>query len=259
MGDANCLLQTVDLDIEIGHVQVCNNLNWTVNSNEVWGILGLNGIGKTTLFNTISGLREAPCGDILIENKLLHQWPYKALAREIGFLFQSLSHEFPQTVYEFCADALYPYSNQWQNITAEQQQIISDALSLADLKDKHDRLVSSLSGGEKRRTEIAGLLVQNPRLWLLDEPVNHLDLHHQIRMMQALITAAQNRSGSIISIFHDPNLARRFCTHILLLKGNGHYESGVTEKILTAENLSALYQQTVIELQDNNRSAFIAD
>ena len=259
MDDANSLLQTVDLDIEIGHVQVCNNLNWMVNSNEVWGILGLNGVGKTTLFNTISGLHEPTTGQVLIQNKALHQWSHKALARELGFLFQSLSHEFPQTVYEFCTDALYPYSHQWQNMTAEQQQVISDALSLTDMTDKCDRLINTLSGGEKRRTEIAGLLVQNPRLWLLDEPVNHLDLRHQIRMMEVLISAAQNRSGSIISILHDPNLARRFCTHILLLQGNGNHESGVTEKILTAENLSALYQQTVIELNDNNKTAFIAD
>ncbi|NNJ91882.1 MAG: ABC transporter ATP-binding protein [Gammaproteobacteria bacterium] len=259
MDDSHSLLQMVNLDIEIGNIQVCHNLNWTVNSNEVWGILGLNGVGKTTLFNTISGLHEASSGQVLIQNTALAQWPHKALAKELGYLFQSLSHEFPQTVDEFCTDALYPYINQWQNMSADQLQIISDSLSVTEMTDKRERLINSLSGGEKRRTEIAGLLVQNPRLWLLDEPVNHLDLRHQIHMMQVLIEAAQKRSGSIICIFHDPNLAKRFCTHILLLKGNGSYENGITEKILTAEKLSQLYQQTVIELHDNDKAAFIAD
>jgi iron complex transport system ATP-binding protein len=259
MDDSSSLLQTVNLDIEIGNVQVCHNLNWTVNSNEVWGILGLNGVGKTTLLNTISGLHEATSGKILIQNKALDQWPQKALAQELGYLFQSLSHDFPQTVHEFCTDAMYPYINQWQNMSAHQLQIISDTLSVTEMTDKQDRLINSLSGGEKRRTEIAGLLVQNPRLWLLDEPVNHLDLRHQMHVMQVLIAAAQKRSGSAICIFHDPNLARRFCTHILLLKGNGNFETGITEKTLTAEKLTQLYQHTLIELQDNEKAAFIAD
>jgi len=259
MNDTHRLLQTMDLDIEIGNVQVCQSLNWTVNENEVWGILGLNGVGKTTLLNTISGLLEATSGQVLFQNKALDQWSHKALARELGYLFQSLSHEFPQTVHEFCADALYPYINQWQNMSAAQQQIISDALSATEMTQHHDRLSNSLSGGEKRRTEIAGLLVQNPRLWLLDEPVNHLDLRHQMQIMQVLISAAHKRSGSIISIFHDPNLARRFCTHILLLKGNGNYETGICENMLTAEKLSQLYQQPVIELKDRDKSAFIAE
>lgn len=259
MDNSNCLLQTIDLDISIGGIQVCNKLNWTVNSNEVWGILGLNGAGKTTLLNTLSGLYKATSGQIFIQNKPLKEWTHKELAQQLGYLFQSLPHDFPQTVYEFCTDTLHPFIDRWQNISKKQHQQIATALSQTGLSDFQKRLIETLSGGEKRRTEIAGLLLQNPKLWLLDEPVNHLDLQHQISMMEIIIEAARKRSGSVISIFHDPNLARRFCTHILLLQGDGKVRSGITEEILTADNLTEIYQHPVINISENDRTAFIAD
>jgi iron complex transport system ATP-binding protein len=259
MDNSNLLLQTRRLTISIANIEVCNNLDWNLESNEVWGILGLNGAGKTTLLNTLAGLHKPSSGQIRILNKPLEDWSPREMARQLGYLFQSLPHEFPQTVNEFCADALHPYIGHWQNISIEQQQLISLALKQTDLNDFHQRLISTLSGGEKRRTEIAGLLVQNPRLWLLDEPVNHLDLHHQINMMEILIEAARRKSGSIISIFHDPNLARRFCTHILFLYGDGKHQSGIAEDILNADNLTKLYRYPVSKITEDGKSAFIVD
>ncbi len=259
MDSSTTLLQTRKLDIAIGNVQVCIGLNWKITSSEVWGILGLNGVGKTTLLNTLAGLHKASSGNIQILNKEIDKWLPRELAQQLGYLFQTMPHDFPQTVYEFCSDALHPHINRWQNISEKQRQIITDALIQTDLAGLHGRLLSTLSGGEKRRAEISGLLVQNPRLWLLDEPVNHLDLHHQVNLMQILIDAAQRRSGSVISIFHDPNLARRFCTHVLLLNGNGKHQLGITEDILNADNLTKLYQHPVIEISRNGKSAFIAD
>ena len=253
------LLKTTDLDIRIGNVNVCHQLNWEVKTNEVWGILGLNGIGKTTLLKTLAGFRQPDKGSIEVKGKSLNSYSRKQLAQILGFLFQELPHDFPQTLQEYCSNVFHPQLERWQGLTEEHRNRIAAALRQVDLDNLQQRLVNSLSGGEQRRAEIACLLLQNPDIWLLDEPLNHLDLHHQITMMQNLIQSARQKSGTVISILHDANLALRFCTHVLLLQGNGHHQTGISEQLLTSDNLTALYQHPVVAVKENGRTAFLAD
>ena len=253
------LLKTTDLNIHIGNVNVCEQLNWEVKTNEVWGILGLNGIGKTTLLKTLAGFRFPDKGNIEIKDKPLNRHSRKQLAQTLGYLFQELPHDFPQTLQEYCSNVFHPHLQRWQGLSDEHLKRITLALQQVDLENLQNRLLNTLSGGEQRRAEIACLLLQNPDIWLLDEPLNHLDVHHQITMMQNLIQAARQKSGAVISILHDANLALRFCTHVLLLQGNGRFQMGISEQLLTSENLSALYQHPILALEENGRKAFLAD
>jgi iron complex transport system ATP-binding protein len=105
--------------------------------------------------------------------------------------------------------------------------------------------------------EIASLLVQNPVIWLLDEPVNQLDIHHQQTMMELLINRARAKSGAVMTVLHDPNLACRYCSHVLMLFGSGHYLAGTTSKLLNKENLGKLYGHAIYALNDQGKTAFI--
>jgi iron complex transport system ATP-binding protein len=104
-----------------------------------------------------------------------------------------------------------------------------------------DRNVSTLSGGERRRLGIATLLTQDPDLLLLDEPTNHLDIHHQIHILDLLQDKIQSREQALLLVLHDLNLATRYCTHFLLLYGNGETAQGTADEVLTQTRLERLY------------------
>lgn len=251
------LLKTKDLDIRIGETIVCRQLNWTVNSHEIWGIMGLNGIGKSTLLKTLAGLRSADKGQLEIQGQLISSYSRRQMAQLCGYLFQELPHEFPYSLLEYCSAALHPELNRWQKLSEQHQQKIHRALQLVELDSLPHRQLNTLSGGEQRRAEIACLLIQNPRIWFLDEPLNHLDMHHQITMMQQLVDAAHNNAGSIITIMHDANLVLRYCTHVLLIHGNGKTTQGVTEQILNQQSLSSLFNHPITTLHENGKTAFL--
>ena len=99
------------------------------------------------------------------------------------------------------------------------------------------RDVLSLSGGERQRVALAAALCQDAPLLLLDEPLSHLDLHHQIDCLEALTAWTRDRIETRTVIFscHDLNLARRFATHALLLDGAGHAHAGPVRDVLTPE------------------------
>jgi len=251
------LLKTSSLNVCIDKIDVCKNLDWEVRANESWGILGINGIGKTTLLNTLSGLRKPDSGNIVINSTPLSHYNAKKLALTMGYLLQQFPGDFPQTVSEFCIASLHPHIERWKNFSTEDTQKVAAALHQVELAGFENRSVNTLSGGERRRMEIASLFIQDPVIWLLDEPVNHLDMHYQVTMMEKLMTASYQRGGSMISVLHDANLANRFCSHVLLLLGNGEYLAGQTATLLTKHQLGRLYRHPVDVLQDQDKTAFL--
>jgi iron complex transport system ATP-binding protein len=118
------------------------------------------------------------------------------------------------------------------------------------------RDVTTLSGGERRRLAIATLLTQAPELLLLDEPVNHLDLRHQISVHEHLHKLSE-LDKAVIMVQHDLNLTARYCDHVLLLLGDGKWSSGSVEEMLQPEQLSQLYGYEVVMLEGPNGAVFL--
>src|SRR5262249_8680197 len=118
------------------------------------------------------------------------------------------------------------------------------------------RDVRTLSGGERRRTTLAAMLAQQPRLFLLDEPSSHLDLAHQVALLDRLGALAREEGRALIMALHDVNLAARCCDHVLLLD-RGTARAGPAEELLTSERLSALYGLPLRSLRDGERSVFV--
>ncbi len=221
-------------------------LNFTIKPGDVWGILGPNGCGKTTLLKTLAGLSSIQSGDVFLNDQSLSSLPLKKIAQTIGFLFQEMQLNFPQTVEAYCLAARYPHLSYFKKMKIEDEQIMRQALEEMDLTSKAKRLIRHLSGGERRRVAIAALLTQAPTIYLLDEPTNHLDIHHQIQVLTYLQKLAQSKQISIMMALHDINLAARFCDHIVLLYPNGQRLQGESKHILTAEHLTQLYQHPIV-------------
>jgi len=236
------LLATRALHITIGTTTVCSGLELTINSGDRWCMLGRNGTGKTTLLHTLAGLRPPTAGDILLNDRPLPQVPRKSVAQHIGLLFQDHADAFPASVLETVLTGRHPWLGPLQWEGGKDLAIAREALQAVDLHNMEARLVNTLSGGERQRVSIACLLAQEPQLLLLDEPSNHLDIQHQIRMLDLLQEQAAQHGKGLLLIMHDLNLAVRYCNRFLLLFGDGETLQGTTETALTQANLERLYQ-----------------
>jgi iron complex transport system ATP-binding protein len=228
------------LDVAIGGKQICRDLNLDVAPGQGWAILGLNGAGKTTLLHVLGGLRRPSGGSLEVAGRPIQEWSGKALARTRGLLAQDTSDPVPLTVLEAALAGRYPHQSGWARDTAQDLALAREALARVGLYDLQGRDCATLSGGERRRVAAAALLVQQPLLYLLDEPTNHLDPHHQIALLD-LLAQERRRGATVLMTLHDPNLAARFASHVLLLYGAGESSHGPTAAVLTEANLSRLY------------------
>ena len=239
---SGALLETCKLSVSVGGKPVCRELDLTVRSGERWGVLGLNGTGKTTLLHTLGGIRPAMSGEILIDGGALSSLPHRQLAQRLGVMFQDSDEAFPSSVLEAALIGRHPHLGAWEWESAQDEAMARAALEAVGLKGFEARTTATLSGGERRRLALATLLVQDPQLMLLDEPVNHLDVHHQISALELLSRLIREHGKSLVMVLHDVNLAARYCDRVLLLHADGEVVQGEVRELLTEENLERLYR-----------------
>ena len=206
------LLAVHKLAVTIAGINVCEELDFSVARGECWAILGRNGAGKTTLLHTLAGLRAPAAGSIHIDSHPLASLTARELARMRGLLPQDDFDTFPATVLETALIGRHPHLSRWQWEGPADVSIARAALAAVDIDDAEARDVRTLSGGERRRVALATLLAQQPRIFLLDEPSSHLDLSHQVALLDRLVQLARTEERALIMALHDVNLATRCCS-----------------------------------------------
>ena len=235
------LLSCKNLDVRIAAIQVVNGLDLDIRRGEFWGLLGPNGIGKTTLLKCLAGLDEPASGQVLLESRDIDALPRKLLARHIGMLQQHTVYVFDSSVMQTVLTGRHPHLGYWEREKPGDHERAREALKAVDLEGFSNRRVTGLSGGEARRLAFATLMVQEPDLMLLDEPTNHLDLFHQLSIMRMVRQSTREGGHSAFCALHDINLAARYCSHLLMLFGNGDWCAGTSEEMLNESSLERLY------------------
>ena len=253
------LLSVRDLDVNIGSVRVAAGLGFDLAAGERLAILGCNGTGKTTLLNTLAGLREAESGSIEVCGEGYETLGPRRAAQLRGLLPQGHLDAFQSTVLETALIGRHPHLGRWDWEGREDERLAREALAAVDLAGFGAREVHTLSGGERQRLAIAALLAQQPRLYLLDEPLAHLDLNHQMAVLELFAGAARDCGAGVIMVLHDPALAHRFCDRALLLYGDGRTEAAAVDTIMTAKTLSELYGYGLRQLEDRGHRCFIPE
>jgi iron complex transport system ATP-binding protein len=248
-------LATHELGVEAGTRNLVDELTATFAPGEFIAILGQNGSGKTLTLHTLAGLRPAAAGSVSLDGEPISTLPRRKVARRIGVLLQDVEESFTTTAFESVLIGRHPHLAPWQWEGREDERAARQALEQMDLSDFADRRTDTLSGGEQRRVAIAGLLAQEPDVYLVDEPTNHLDPHHQLAVLTLLRDLA-SRGATIIASLHDPTLAARFADRVLLLFGDGGWRLGAAAEVLTADTLSELYSTPILELKAGSRSVF---
>ena len=251
------LLEARQLTVSIGERTFCRDLDLTLNAGERLAILGRNGAGKSTLLSVLAGLRAPQAGEVLIKGDSYAKLGARKSALIRGWLPQARGDAFASTVLETALVGRHPHLDRWGWETEKDAKIVRDALAAVDLNAFEQRDVQTLSGGERQRLAIATLLAQAPQLFLLDEPIAHLDLKHQIAMLDLFSSTARTSGAAVAMVLHEPALAWRYCDRALLIHGDGRTETGPSREMLTVDRLSALYQYPLQALECDGLISFI--
>lgn len=254
---AQPLLSCHELRVEVAGRLLVDRLELAVPRGSVTCLLGCNGTGKTLTLHTLCGLRAPAHGSIMFEQRPIEQWPRRQLAQRLGLLTQTSEDPFPATVLDTALIGRHPHLDFWAWEGEDDRRMAREALAAVDMSDLELRDVATLSGGERRRVAIATLLTQDPELLVLDEPINHLDPHHQIDALELLRVRADAGRAVVMSL-HDAGLAARFCDYALLLFGNGEWLHGPCEEVMNEATISRLYGVPVREITWDGGRTFVA-
>lgn len=253
------LLQTEGLRVEVGGRVVVEGLSLALAAGERLAILGRNGAGKSTLLTTLAGLRPPTAGHVRLGGRNYAELPPREAALQRAWLGQVQADPFASTVLETVLTGRHPHLGRWDWESSGDAQVARGALSSVGLAGFEARQIQTLSGGERQRLAIATLLAQATPLYLLDEPLAHLDLNHQMAVLELFAGAARDCGAAVVMVLHDPGLAHRYCDRVLLVHGDGRCELGSADDLLTAERLSALYGYRLAMLEKDGRRCFLPE
>ncbi|WP_338753283.1 heme ABC transporter ATP-binding protein [Bacillus sp. FJAT-52991] len=229
-----------------GNKTIVNHLSFSVQQGELFGILGPNGSGKTTLMKMLSGVVPIQAGEVMIQGRKLREFSPKELAKVVAVLPQDTSLPFAYTVKETVSLGRYAHQSGlfpvWKR---EDEEAVQRAMEGTGTDRFADKSLDALSGGERQRVYLAQALAQEPEILLLDEPTNHLDLSFQKELLDLLKKMTRETDLTVISIFHDLNLASLYCDRLLLME-NGHIHGlGMPSEVLKEEHIQSVYEMDV--------------
>ena len=198
---------------------VANNINFSCDSGELCAIVGVNGVGKSTLLRTLGNLQPRLSGNVSLSNKGLSTYSSQALAQKLSVVLTEQPSSKNLTVEELIALGRQPYTNWIGTLTSKDKIHIEESLGAFLLNDLRHRKCHELSDGQLQRVLIARAMAQDTSLILLDEPTTHLDLYHKVQILKLLRRLAHNKGKTIIFTTHEIDLAIQLCDKILILDG----------------------------------------
>lgn len=210
------------------------------------GIIGPNGSGKTTLFRAISGTLSINSGSILLNNKDFKSLTPRQRAQKIAIVSQFVETA-DMSVEDYVLMGRIPYHSKFNFFENEEDfQIAQKYMEMADIWKFKDQMLSELSGGEQQLAGIVRALTQQPDLLLLDEPTSHLDISHQVHLLNILQQLNQEMGLSVLMVIHDLNLASEFCDQLILIHQGKIHIQGTPEEVLTYKNIEDVYNTVVV-------------
>ncbi|MBM3359109.1 MAG: ABC transporter ATP-binding protein [Betaproteobacteria bacterium] len=235
---------------------LARGLDFTVRPGEVWAVLGANGSGKTTLIHALGGLAPEHAGTVALDGAPLSSLGAHARAARVGILLQQEDAVFWGSVLDYVLLGRFPHASAWLGWQGPDEEAARAALAAVGLAEYAARVYSTLSGGERQRARVAQLLAQDPQVLLLDEPLQHLDLRHQVAVLELVGALASARGRCVLMVLHDALWPARFCSHALLLHAGGVVEHGTAREMLTRERLERLYSCPLQEIESKGARFF---
>jgi len=227
-----------------------SDINMDIPKGSFAGIIGPNGSGKTTLFRAITGTLGLKSGKILLSDKNLKSFSLRERAQNIAIVSQFIEAG-DMSVEDYVLLGRIPYHSRFNFFETEEDfEIARKYMEMTDTLRFKDQLMSELSGGEQQLAAIARALTQQPQLLLLDEPTSHLDITHQVHILNVLQQLNQEMGLSILMVIHDLNLASEYCDRLILVNEGKIHTQGIPEEVLTFQHIEDVYK-TIVVTQNN--------
>lgn len=220
---------------------VLDDVDLAIQPGELVGVIGPNGSGKSTLIKCLCYTLVPQRGRVWLNGRELGALSARQIAQRIAVVSQASELPPGFTAFEIVLMGRVPHLAWWQNESARDRDIARAAMEATQTWSLADRLVNQLSGGERQRVVIARALAQEPQILLLDEPTAHLDIKHQIEVMELVQRLAHERGLAVLIVSHDLNLAAQYCSRLVLFKDGRIYKMGAPREVIASETLREVY------------------
>ncbi|WP_461207161.1 ABC transporter ATP-binding protein [Clostridium sp. DL1XJH146] len=239
-----------NLSFSYSNQNILDKISFEIEKGEFCSIIGPNGSGKTTLLKNISKSITPKKDTIFIENEDVIKINRKDIARKMALVPQNTYIDFEFSVLDVVLMGRTPYLNRFEGEKKEDFNIAKEAMIKTNVWNLKDKSISKISGGEMQRVLIARALTQETSILLLDEPVSHLDMNHQIELMDTLKLLNEKENKTIVVVLHDLNIAVQYSNKVILLN-NGMIEAiGHPKEVLTKEIITKIYNIDVHILEN---------
>ena len=238
-------LQVRQVDFSYYNGLVIDNVSLSVEAGEMVGLLGPNGSGKTTLLKLASGVISPGRGEVMLNGSDMIRMNRKTIARHIAVVPQRFDISFAFTAAEVVTLGRIPFLKPFAEESEADRKLVDDALKEAGISELRERRFDELSGGERQKVIMAMALAQEPRLLLLDEPTTHLDICHQVEVLELVKRLRVEQGLTVIAAMHDLNLASLYFSRLVLLKKGKVLADGLPADVLTREMLEEVFSTPV--------------
>ncbi|ADG79266.1 ABC transporter related protein OS=Tsukamurella paurometabola (strain ATCC 8368 / DSM / CCUG 35730 / CIP 100753 / JCM 10117 / KCTC 9821 / NBRC 16120 / NCIMB 702349 / NCTC 13040) OX=521096 GN=Tpau_2666 PE=4 SV=1 [Tsukamurella paurometabola] len=236
-------IEFADLTKSYAQTVVLGPVSGAFDRGGITALVGPNGAGKSTLLTILGRLLTPDSGTALLNGRAVASMKPTEIARTLAILRQENGVNARLTVRDLVAFGRFPHSR--GRLTTDDVRHIDDALGFLGLTELSDRFLDELSGGQRQRAYVAMTLAQDTEVILLDEPLNNLDMRHQVGMMGQLRRAADELGKTIILVVHDLNFAAAYADRIVALKHGSIAASGTPAEIMDSELLTGIFQTPV--------------
>ena len=234
-------LSITSLSVNYHTRPILREVSLDVRASEVLALVGPNGAGKSTLIRAVSGVTPIAAGTIRLDGADVLRMNPSERARAIAVVPQSVNLPEAFTVAEIVLMGRTPYLSMWGSETQRDCQIAWEAMCRTDVEHLADRRAGEISGGERQRAVIARALAQEPRVLLLDEPTVHLDLKHQVEVLELARDLARAHGLAVLATLHDLNQAALYADSVALLAEGRIVASGAPREVFASGSLSAAF------------------
>lgn len=241
-----------DVGVRHGGATILDSVALHVAAGEVVALVGPNGAGKSTLVSVLAGDTAPVTGTVLLGGAPLHSWSTAELAMRRAVLLQQVTVSFPFTVRQVVQMGRAPWTGLEDVLGVDDDEVVAGSMARTDVVHLADRVVSSLSGGERARAALARVLAQSTGILLLDEPTAALDLRHQ----EQVLAVARGRAGdgaAVVVVLHDLGLAAAHADRVVVLADGRVRAQGTPSEVLDPDLLSEVYECRV-EVLPNPRT-----
>jgi iron complex transport system ATP-binding protein len=221
-------------------------VSFTLEAGEVFGVIGPNSAGKTTLLRLLTRVVSPAHGEVRLDGRPIQRLAHAELARRIAVVPQDTPRPFPFSVEQLVLMGRYPHGPGRFFEKADDRAVAADAMAATGVLPLAALPLEQLSGGERQRAMLARALAQQPRLLVLDEPTSHLDLRYQAETAGLLQRLNGERAMTVLLVSHDLVLAAEVCDRLLLLGGGRVVRIGAPADVLRREVLESVFGCEVV-------------